>query len=84
MPVMDGIRATKKILQYSTNQVKPKIIAVTAFASDEEMQKTIDVGMWDFKTKPIDSEWYKDILIDHGPKQTFFPEHERWNERQET
>lgn len=41
MPVMDGIRAAEKILSIKTLTSKPKIIAVTAFASDEEQGKSI-------------------------------------------
>ena len=64
MPVMDGIRATTKILSIKTDQPKPKIIAWTAFANDEETRKCKEAGMRDFKTKPIDSDSYKDVLID--------------------
>ena len=63
MPVMDGMRATQKILSCSDTNSKPKIIAVTAFANDNEKEKCFEVGMNGFKTKPITSNHYKDILM---------------------
>ncbi|CAI2384799.1 unnamed protein product [Moneuplotes crassus] len=68
MPVMDGIRATSKIMTVKTVCQKPKVIAVSAFCSKEEMEKCDKVGMCDFKPKPIDSECYKDLLIEHLSK----------------
>lgn len=65
MPVMDGLRSAQKILSVSSVTTRPKIIAVTAFANDEEMQKCFAVGMSDFKTKPIDSECFKDVLLSY-------------------
>lgn len=53
MPVMDGIRASNKINEHETEKAKPKIIAITAFASEEEREKCRAVGIKDFKMKPI-------------------------------
>lgn len=70
MPVMDGIRATQRILGDWKGSQKPNIIAVTAFSSNEEIKKWKRAGMWDFKNKPIDSDWYKDLLIRYGKTNT--------------
>ena len=63
MPVMDGIRATTQIISCPDTTFKPKIIAVTAFTNDKEKEKCFEVDMSEFKTKPITSNQYKDILI---------------------
>ena len=53
MPVMDGISATQEIRRQVEFAELP-IIAMTAHAMQEELQKCLDVGMNDYFTKPID------------------------------
>ena len=53
MPVMDGLTATEKIRAQSQFTELP-IIAMTAHAMQEELDKCIAVGMNDYFTKPID------------------------------
>ena len=53
MPVMDGITATQAIRNQEKFADLP-VIAMTAHAMQEELQKCIDVGMNDYFTKPID------------------------------
>jgi len=55
MPVMDGYSATKAIREWeSLSALKPSpIIALTAFALKEEMQKNLDTGCNAHLTKPI-------------------------------
>ena len=53
MPVMNGIRASQKIIEYNTTKPKPRIIAITAFNSELEEEKWYSVGISDFKLKPI-------------------------------
>lgn len=55
MPVMDGIRATRKILADSRTGT-PQIIAVTANAQDDERDRCLAVGMVEFLTKPLRSD----------------------------
>jgi CheY-like chemotaxis protein len=50
MPTMDGITATQKIRELGDKNVK--IIAMTANAMKEDLQKCLDAGMDDFITKP--------------------------------
>ena len=52
MPELDGIEATKIILERQ-NQKNPKIIAITANAMIEDKAKCLQAGMIDFLTKPI-------------------------------
>ena len=53
MPEMDGITATSEIRKQANFKDLP-IIAMTAHAMQDELQKCLDVGMNDYFTKPID------------------------------
>ena len=59
MPEMDGIEATGIIRQQLKNI---PIIAMTAYAMDEEKQRFIDAGMNTHVPKPIDSKLLYDTL----------------------
>ena len=63
MPEMDGMEATQNIRKLDLDGVKHlPIIALTAGALKEEKEKTLNAGMTDFLTKPIDSERLKTML----------------------
>ena len=53
MPEMDGIAATKKIRAMKGEAAKVPIIALTAYALDEDRQKVLAAGMDDFVAKPV-------------------------------
>lgn len=55
MPIMDGYTATKYIRSFETQQVKPRtpIIALTAFALKEEINKSLGAGCDAHLIKPI-------------------------------
>ncbi|NQZ23192.1 MAG: response regulator [Colwellia sp.] len=53
MPVMDGISATKKIIEKYGNQ-RPAIVAMTANVFQEDRDRCMAAGMDDFIAKPID------------------------------
>jgi CheY-like chemotaxis protein/HPt (histidine-containing phosphotransfer) domain-containing protein len=53
MPVLDGLQATRLIREQDRFDALP-VIAMTAGAMTEERQQTIDAGMDDHITKPID------------------------------
>jgi len=55
MPVMDGLSATKKIREDSAYDHLP-IIAMSANAMSSDIEKSINSGMNDHLTKPIDPE----------------------------
>ena len=59
---MNGIKASQKILETETPKLKPVIIAVTGFASDEERDKCFKVGITDVKYKPISVSTYLEII----------------------
>jgi two-component system sensor histidine kinase/response regulator len=61
MPEMDGITATKKIIEM--NPVKrPKIVAVTANVLQEDRDQCFEAGMDDFMAKPINNNILLSIL----------------------
>jgi PAS domain S-box-containing protein len=55
MPVVDGYAATRKIRQWEQEVGRPPtpIIALSAFALEEEIQKSLDAGCTAHLTKPI-------------------------------
>lgn len=63
MPKMDGFEAAKIILSEFKPDVRPKIIAMTANATDEDRDMCINAGMDDYISKPLSMEKLKDILI---------------------
>ena len=56
MPEMDGLQATRAIREYERSvgrSVSVPIVAMTAFAGNEDRQICLDAGMDDYLTKPI-------------------------------
>ncbi|CDW86801.1 -like sensor kinase protein [Stylonychia lemnae] len=67
MPVMDGFQATEQIrLLQNQTDVKIKIIALTAYTTDNFKIKSSEAGMDSFITKPIQCEIIKALLIQDG------------------
>jgi len=62
MPRMDGIDATKCILNDCNLENNPVIIAVTANSSELNKKKCFSCGMKDFITKPISMKIMKKTL----------------------
>lgn len=66
MPEMDGIEATREIRK---TDKKVPIIAVTAFAFDQDRQRTINAGCDDYVSKPVSTQLLKDTIkkwLDHS------------------
>lgn len=62
MPEMDGLEATKEILnRYGNN--RPSIVAMTANAMEGDRERFIEEGMDDYISKPISIEAIKNMLI---------------------
>ncbi|MDD2309448.1 MAG: ATP-binding protein [Desulfuromonadaceae bacterium] len=56
MPEMDGLQATRAIREYERDMGRGAavpIVAMTAFAGNEDRQVCLDAGMDDYLTKPI-------------------------------
>ncbi len=62
MPEMNGLEATKAIINKWPADKRPKIIAMTAQALPEDLDQCIAVGMDDYVTKPITLETVYNIL----------------------
>ena len=60
MPVMDGLEATRIIRQKST---EIPIIALTAFAFDQDRIRVMEAGCNDFLTKPLSPPLLKETII---------------------
>ena len=77
MPVMDGIDATQEIRKLSKEGVgELPIVAMTAHAMSGDREKSMDAGMNDHITKPIDpSQLLRTILRWIKPGERSLPEH---------
>jgi CheY-like chemotaxis protein len=53
MPEMDGLKATRVICQILPRQRRPRIIAMTANAMQEDREECLAAGMDDYLSKPI-------------------------------
>lgn len=72
MPKMDGLRATQEIRSLGTLQANIPIIALTANAVKQDLQKCIRVGMNSYLTKPVNREEMLQAisdLLDDGIKK---------------
>ena len=61
MPVMNGIKATKKIRKFEKekNLKKTPVMAITGNDTKFDRQKALEIGFDDFLSKPLD----KDIIL---------------------
>ncbi len=62
MPNMDGIEATKQILQKFGVENSPVIIAITAGAMPEDRSRCMEAGMNDYMTKPLRPKQLRAVL----------------------
>ena len=70
MPEMDGLEATRKIVNSHRASGRPKIIALTADAMSGDKEKCIEAGMDDYISKPVRLEDVLSILKRWAPLQT--------------
>lgn len=64
MPEMDGLEAAKRIRKQWHD--KPKIIAITAYALEGDMDRCLEAGMDDYISKPIQMDDLRSKLIKWG------------------
>ena len=64
MPNMNGIEATKQILEYEkqNNLIHTPIIALTANALKGDRERFLNAGMDEYITKPVDKEKLNNVL----------------------
>lgn len=65
MPEMDGFEATAAIRQLSSSV---PIIAVTAYAFQEDQERILSSGFSDYLAKPIKSQVLKNKIEEHLPR----------------
>jgi len=53
MPEMDGLSTTRQIYQELPPDQRPRIIALTAYATEDNWKQCLEVGMDDYISKPI-------------------------------
>lgn len=70
MPIMDGLTATKLIRQWEREQHRPNtpIIALTAYALSEEVNRCLDAGCTAHLTKPIKKVTLMEAIALHAQK----------------
>ncbi|RMG23077.1 MAG: response regulator, partial [Bacteroidetes bacterium] len=68
MPVMDGLEATRIILQSHQHSRPPLIIAMTANAMQGDSDVCFEAGMKDYLSKPFRMSELRDLLIKYGKK----------------
>ncbi|MCB1032835.1 MAG: response regulator, partial [Acidobacteria bacterium] len=63
MPDMDGLEATRRILEACGDGGRPRIIAMTASALGEDRQRCLAAGMDDFISKPVLPDVVRETLL---------------------
>ncbi|WP_017716381.1 response regulator [Kamptonema formosum] len=71
MPEMDGLTATRLICEQWAQACRPRIVAMTAGAMQEDRQNCLDAGMDDFISKPLRLEELRAALEQCQPLASF-------------
>jgi two-component system sensor histidine kinase/response regulator len=68
MPLMDGLTATTRIRERETGDGRPNvpIVALTANAMANQLERCMEAGMNDFLTKPLDIPRLHEVLTKFG------------------
>ncbi|MDZ7591366.1 MAG: response regulator [Rubrivivax sp.] len=69
MPEMDGMEATRRIVQRWPAGRRPRIVAMTANASQGDRERCIAAGMDGYLTKPIRVEQLIESLMQTSPRR---------------
>ena len=63
MPELDGVGATRQILDDHGKGRRPRIVALTANAYDEDREQCLAAGMDDYMSKPLKTETLEAALV---------------------
>ena len=63
MPELDGLDATRQILAEHPTGRRPRIVALTANAYDEDREACLAIGMDDYLSKPLKTEMLEAALL---------------------
>ncbi len=63
MPELDGVGATRQIIAEHANSRRPRIVALTANAYEEDREACLAAGMDDYVSKPLKTESLQDALL---------------------
>ena len=63
MPEMDGLEATRKIVELLPADRRPRIVAMTASAMESDRQLCLEAGMEDFLAKPVSIEAVQSTIM---------------------
>ena len=66
MPDMDGLEATRRIRAELSVERQPRIVAMTAYAYQEDLAECLAAGMDDYLTKPIQNNRLAAVLTKHA------------------
>ena len=69
MPEMDGLEATRRIVEGIPSERRPWIVAMTANAMDGDRERCIAAGMQDYLSKPIRVKELADALLTTPPSR---------------
>ncbi|MEX0820587.1 MAG: response regulator [Rhodothermales bacterium] len=67
MPQMDGIEATRQIIERIPKERRPRVIALTANAMRGDRERCLEAGMDDYLAKPLRVDRLKEVLGDCIP-----------------
>ena len=69
MPEMDGLEATRRIVERWPSGERPRIVAMTANAMQGDREECLAAGMDDYVVKPIRVEALVDALMQASPRE---------------
>ncbi len=67
MPYLDGVDATKQIIAEHSPRRRPRIIALTANAFEEDREACLAAGMDDYLSKPLKMQQLEEALLRARP-----------------
>jgi CheY-like chemotaxis protein len=67
MPHLDGVDATKQIIAEHSPRRRPRIIALTANAFEEDREACLAAGMDDYLSKPLKMQQLEEALLRANP-----------------